>query len=313
MSKLRVVFMGTPDFAVPCLRMLINESYDVAGVVTQPDRPKGRGQKLTPSPVKKIAQQYKLNVLTPLKIKTPECIADLSALKPDVIVVVAFGQFLSKELLDLPALGCINVHASLLPLYRGAAPIHWAIINGEATTGITTMYMDKGMDTGNMILKESIAVSSDDTTEQLHDKLKIIGAQVLSKTLHLIASHSAPSVPQDNELATYAPLLTREIEHINWQQPADRIYNLVRGLNSWPGAYSIHQGKILKIWRTAMGPINNKDSQPGTIIDVNTKTLVVQTGRGTLELLEIQPESKRRMSAADYIKGHGLCVGDILG
>lgn len=312
MSNLRVIFMGTPDFAVPCLKMLVNENYDVVGVVTQPDRPKGRGQKLMPSPVKEFALQYELNVFTPLKIKTPECIADLSALKPDVIVVVAFGQFLPKALLDLPTLGCVNVHASLLPLYRGAAPIHWAIINGETKTGITTMYMDKGMDTGNMILKDSIAISSDDTTEQLHDKLKIMGAQVLSKTLRLIAGNSAPSAPQDNNLATYAPLLTRETEHINWQQSADQIHNLVRGLNSWPGAYSIHQGKILKIWRTAIGHINNNNSQPGTILDTS-KALIVQTGRGTLELLEIQPESKRRMSASDYTKGHGICVGDILG
>lgn len=312
MPDLRVVFMGTPDFAVPCLDMLVAEKYDIVAVVTQPDRPKGRGHKLAPSPVKQAALAYGLEVWQPEKIKDTAFQAELSALKPDVIVVVAFGQFLPKNLLTLPPLGCINVHASLLPQYRGAAPIHWAIINGEQLTGVTTMYMDTGMDTGDMILKAETAISADETTGKLHDKLKMMGAGLLAETLRLIAKQAAPRMPQDNNSATYASLLTRELEGIIWTKPVTVIHNLVRGLNPWPGAYCRSKNRILKIWQTkiydALAPV----SQPGRIVEFSKDGILVETGKGILALCEVQPEGKRHISAREYARGYDLHVGDIL-
>ena len=304
MSKLNVVFMGTPDFAVACLEMLITEEYTVSCVITQPDRPKGRGQKLAPSPVKQSAIQAGLEVLTPQRIKEPDFIERMRNLKPDIIVVVAFGQFLPQELLELPRYGCVNVHASLLPEYRGAAPIHWAIINGEELTGVTTMYMDRGMDTGDMIHKASVTIGSNETTGELHDKLKELGARVLSRTLSEIAAGKAPRVTQNHALASYASLLTRETEKINWQEPAEVIHNKVRGLNPWPGAYCLLSGKTLKLWKTKVTD-DTVQGIPGSVLIQNGK-LEVQTGRGRIELLELQPESKKRMSVGEFIRGQAL-------
>lgn len=305
MSKLNVVFMGTPDFAVACLEMLIAEEYRVSCVVTQPDRPKGRGQKLAPSPVKQSAIQAGLTVLTPQRIKEPEFIDRMRELKPDIIVVVAFGQFLPQKLLELPRYGCVNVHASLLPEYRGAAPIHWAILNGEEFTGVTTMYMDRGMDTGDMIHKAVVKIGPDETTGELHDKLKELGARVLSRTLSEIAGGKAPRVAQNQQQASYASLLTRETEKVNWQEPAEVIHNKVRGLNPWPGAYCLLSGKTLKLWKTK---VTDAAAQgiPGSVLIQNGK-LEVQTGKGRIELLELQPESKKRMSASEFIRGQALC------
>lgn len=302
MSKIRVIFMGTPDFAVPCLTMLVNGEYDVQAVVSQPDRPKGRGQKLAPSPVKEAALSYGIPVLTPPRIRDAAFIENMRQLHPDIIIVVAFGQFLPKELLDLPRLGCVNVHASLLPQYRGAAPIHWAIINGEKTTGITTMYMDVGMDTGDMLLKAEVAIGADDTTGDLHDVLKEIGARVLSDTLRQIVNGTVSRTPQDHTQATYAPMLTRDTEKINWQQSAKEIHNLIRGLNPWPGAYCLHQTKALKIWKTKVCS-GKATAKPGQVI-CGADSIRVSTGEGDLELLEVQPESKRRMSADEYLRGY---------
>ncbi|SFL87302.1 methionyl-tRNA formyltransferase [Pelosinus propionicus] len=312
MSKLRVVFMGTPDFAVPCLDALVKGEYNVVAVVTQPDRPKGRGQKLAESPVKQAAISYKIPVLQPNKVKDPGFQDVLFSLKPDIIVVVAFGQLLPKMLLDLPPLGCINVHASLLPLYRGAAPIHWSIIKGDKVTGVTTMFMDIGMDTGDMILKEKVSISEMDTTGDIHDKLKNIGAKVLSETMKLIVDKKAPRLAQNNEEATYASMLTRELERINWQEPAVAIHNLVRGLNPWPGAYCFYQDKNLKIWQTRIYPTDDIVTQSGRIAKITAEGFVVETRQGLLEILEVQPASKRRMRAIDFICGYGLRVGDIL-
>lgn len=309
MGSLRTVFMGTPDFAVPCLAMLVQEDYPVVAVVTQPDRPKGRGQKLTYSPVKEAALAYNLPVLQPASIKTEEYYQQLAALKPDIIVVVAFGQILPKKILDLPLYGCINVHASLLPKYRGSAPIHWAVINGETTTGITTMYMDVGMDTGDMILKATTPVLPADTTGSLHDKLQRLGAAVLSDTLKKIAAGQAPRQSQDEAEATYARLLCRNTERIDWRQPATAIHNLVRGLNPWPVAYCKYQNKSLKIWQTKVYDSAAQCSEPGRVVTITKDGLVVETGRGTLEILEIQPESKRRMKASDCACGYCLTVG----
>ncbi|BBB93029.1 MAG TPA: methionyl-tRNA formyltransferase [Methylomusa anaerophila] len=313
MAALRTVFMGTPDFAVPCLNMLVNENYDIASVVTQPDRPKGRGQKLAFSPVKEAALAYNLTLWQPAKIKSDEFIRQLEEARPDVIVVVAFGQLLPKKILALPPLGCINVHASLLPEYRGAAPIHWAVINGETQSGITTMYMDAGLDTGDMILKAEIPIAPDDTTGRLHDKLKELGAKLLSETLKLMALGKVPRQAQDNSKATYAPLLTREIEKINWQMPAPSIHNLVRGLNPWPGAYCCHNEKKLKVWQTKVANTDSMCSMPGRIAALGSEGIIVETGKGLLELVEVQPESKRKMKAWECVRGYCLDVGTFLG
>ena len=256
MTKPRVVYMGTPDFAVPCLDRLVKENYEILAVITQPDRPKGRGQKVAVSPVKEYALSRGLPVLQPEKIKEADFIDQLAALRPDIIVVVAFGQILPKALLDLPPLGCINVHASLLPKYRGAAPIHWAVINGEKITGVTTMVMDVGLDTGDMILAAQSPILPDDTTGSLHDRLKLLAADTLADTLQLACRGSILRTRQDNAAATYAPLITRQIERIDWHKPAWSIHNLVRGLNPWPGAYCLYQGKILKIWADEGQPDN---------------------------------------------------------
>lgn len=312
MAKLRVVYMGTPDFAVPCLDRLVAEAYEIAAVVTQPDRPKGRGQKLAASPVKEAALNYGLPVLQPEKIKEAGFIEQLVTLKPDVIVVVAFGQFLPKVLLELPPIGCINVHASLLPKYRGAAPIHWSVINGEQVTGVTTMFMDVGMDTGDMILKAQVPILPDETTGELHDKLKSLGADVLADTLAQLAAGTATRTPQEHSEATYAPLLTRGIERVDWNKPAQAVHNMVRGLNPWPGAYCLHNDKPLKVWRTELWR-GTSVGQPGQIIRLGEDGMVVATGSGGLEVKEVQPESKRRMGAGEYIRGYGLNVGEILG
>lgn len=312
MTNLRVIFMGTPDFAVPCLDILVDAGYNIIAVVTQPDRPKGRGQKLAESPVKQAALSYGLPVLQPNKVKDTGFLVELSLLKPDIIIVVAFGQLLPKSILDLPPLGCINVHASLLPLYRGAAPIHWSVIKGDKVTGVTTMHMDVGMDTGDMILKEEVSIGETESTGELHDKLKGIGAKVLSETIKLIVSKKAPRTAQNNEDATYAPMLTRELEGVKWQESALNIHNLVRGLSPWPGAYCGYQGKNLKLWRTRIHKMDEGVSQPGRIVKITAEGFVVATGQGMIEILEVQPASKRRMNANDFICGYGLSVGDIL-
>ncbi|MEN6413663.1 MAG: methionyl-tRNA formyltransferase [Veillonellales bacterium] len=313
MSSCRIVFMGTPDFAVPCLDMLVREQYDVIAVVTQPDRPQGRGQKLTASPVKQAALHYNLPVLQPEKIKSPDFEARLALLQPDVIVVVAFGQFLSQTILNLPPWGCINVHASLLPQYRGAAPIHWAVIQGEKYTGVTTMYMDSGMDTGDMILKAEVPIEPENTTGDIHDKLKEVGAAVLKKTLTLIKNRQGPRTPQNSKFASYAPLLTRELERIHWSQSAVSIHNLVRGLNPWPGSFCLFQGKSLKIRQTRLAePGSSAANHPGRISRLTNAGFVVETGQGFIEILVVQPESKRSMNANDYANGYNITVGDVL-
>lgn len=310
MNNFKIVFMGTPDFAVPCLKTL-NENYEVIAVITQPDRPKGRGQKLTPSPIKEYALEHNLTVLQPEKIKTSETEEQLKKLAPDLIVVVAFGQILSKAILDIPQLGCINVHASLLPKYRGAAPIHWSIINGETKTGITTMYMDVGLDTGDMILKEEVSISAKMNTGELHDTLMNIGAKTLLQTIKQIAEGSVVRNKQNDAEASYAPLLTKELERINWLLPAQEIYNLVRGLNPWPVAFSIFKGKKLKIWQTKV--IDNVTiGEIGTVLSLTETGFTVQTGKGILEILELQPESKRKMTAKDFVCGNQISINDKL-
>ena len=302
MKRFRVIFMGTPDFAVPCLARLV-EISDVVAVVTQPDRPKGRGQKLLPPPVKVFAQEHGIAVYQPVRVKAPDFVDVLRGLAPDLIVVVAFGQILSKEILSLPPLGCINVHASLLPRYRGAAPMQWAIVRGEKETGVTTMFMDEGLDTGDMLLRETLPITQAMTAAELHDAMMKLGADVLEKTLFFLSEGTLKRTPQDDALSTYAPLLDKEVGRIDWKKSAQEIHDLVRGLNSWPGAYTMLEGQKFKIWRTRLA---EGTAEPGEIVSVTKQGLLVGTGEGMLEILEVQAPSKKKMAAGDYVRGHGL-------
>ena len=311
MTGRRVVFMGTPDFAVPCLRAIVTAGYEVCGVVSQPDRPKGRGRKLCPSPLKEAALALGLSVITVEKVKDPAFLAQMQEWAPDVAVVVAFGQILPESVLQMPTFGCINVHASLLPAYRGAAPIHRAIIDGAASTGITTMQMDRGMDTGDMLLTETVNILPDMTMGELHDLLSERGATLIVKTLEQIFTGRARPIPQDSSQATYAPMLDRALERIDWKKSAQQIHNLVRGMNPWPGAYCICDNLTMKIWKTriksAAGPLT-----PGRIHSVTAEGLVVETGQDMIELLEVQPECKRRMGARDCACGYCMTPGTVL-
>lgn len=312
---MRVVFMGTPDFAVPCLEQLVADGYEIVGVVTQPDRPKGRGHTVTPPPVKVCALNHGLSVYQPGKIKTPEFTAFLKELAPEVIVVVAFGQILSKEILEIPPKGCINVHASLLPKYRGAAPIHWAVINGEEETGVTTMYMDVGLDTGDMIMKDSFPIALDDTVGIVHDKLASVGAKLLSRTLYAIEKGTVVRKQQNDTEATYAPILEKKHELINWHGEAQEVLNLIRGMNPWPGAYTYYNDKVMKVW--AAKSISGYQGQgvPGKVLAAHAgQGLVVEVAKGKVVLLEeIQVQGSKRMSAKDFLRGHQVANETVLG
>lgn len=298
--------MGTPEFAVPCLAALY-EHCDVIGVVTQPDKPRGRGQKLVPSPVKAWAEAHGLPVWQPKRIKEEDFTAFLEEQKPDLMVVVAFGQILSQRILDIPPYGCINVHGSLLPRYRGAAPMQWCVIDGEKKTGITTMFMDAGLDTGDMLLKAEFPIGPDTTLEEVHDGLMALGAKVLIDTLEELSAGTLKRIPQTGE-SNYAPMLTKETGHIHWQDRAQKIHNLVRGLDSWPGAYTFLTGKKYKIWRTRC-TTEKTEAQPGTILRADKKEgLFVAAGDGVLEITELQAPGKKRMAAKDYLNGHAIAL-----
>lgn len=298
--------MGTPEFAVPCLAALY-EHCDVIGVVTQPDKPRGRGQKLVPSPVKAWAEAHGLPVWQPKRIKEEDFTAFLEEQKPDLMVVVAFGQILSQRILDIPPYGCINVHGSLLPRYRGAAPMQWCVIDGEKKTGITTMFMDAGLDTGDMLLKAEFPIGPDTTLEEVHDGLMALGAKELIDTLEELSAGTLKRIPQTGE-SNYAPMLTKETGHIHWQDCAQKIHNLVRGLDSWPGAYTFLAGKKYKIWRTRC-TTEKTEAQPGTILRADKKEgLFVAAGDGVLEITELQAPGKKRMAAKDYLNGHAIAL-----
>lgn len=311
---MKILFMGTPDFAKESLEAVYNAGYEILGVVTNPDRPKGRGMKMVASPVKEYAVEKKLKIYQPEKIRNnTEFIEEIKALKPDVICVVAYGKILPKEILEIPRRGCINVHGSLLPKYRGAAPIQWAVINGDKTTGVTTMYMDIGMDTGDMILKEEIEIGKDETTGEVWNKLSKIGGQLLVKTLQQIENGTAPRIPQDDNF-TMAPMLEKEMSKIDWNnQTAIEIKNLVRGLNPIMGTYSYLNGKKIKIWKVDICTEQDQDDynfENGTVIKSDSKEgLYIKSKEGVIEILEIQGENAKRMNIQDFLRGNKIEVG----
>ncbi len=310
---MRLVFMGTPDFASASLEALLRSNDSVVGIVTQPDRPKGRGQTLTPSPVKLLAQQVQIPLLQPLKMKDPEFLHALAGWKPDMIAVAAFGRILPPVILTLPPLGCINVHGSLLPKYRGAAPIQWAIINGETETGITTMLMDEGMDTGAILLQEAISITAHETSGTLAPQLAELGGKLLVETITRLKAGTLVPQPQDSSRATLAPLLKKEDGVIDWTLPAMVLANRVRGLSPWPGAYTTVSGSdSWRIWRALAlpGPVT---TPPGVIVAITREAIHVATGDGVLAVMELQPANNRRMAVSQYLAGHPIAVGLQLG
>ncbi len=309
---MRLVFMGTPNFAAASLEALLRSEDSVVGIVTQPDRPKGRGQILTPSPVKLLAQRQQIHLLQPLKMKDPEFLHTLAGWKPDLIAVTAFGRILPPAILSLPPLGCINVHGSLLPKYRGAGPIQWAIINGETETGITTMQMDEGMDTGAMLLQEAIPITPDDTADTLSPRLAELGGRLLVETIIRLKTGALLPRRQDSSRATLAPLLKKEDGAIDWALPATALANRVRGLSPWPGAFTTVGGDRWTIWRALAlpGPLTKP---PGAVVAITNEAIHVATGEGILAVMELQPANSRRMGVSQYLAGHPIAVGLLLG
>ncbi len=308
---MKVIFMGTPDFAVGTLQAIIDSPHEVVAVVTQPDKEKGRGKAVQFTPVKICALAHDIPVLQPKRIKDVAAIEELRAFEADIFVVAAFGQILSKEILDMPKYGCICVHASLLPKYRGAAPIQWAILNGEKESGVTIMQMDEGIDTGDMILKTIVPITKTETGDSLHDKLAVAGAALCVEVLDIIEAGYVTLIPQNNNEATHTKMLTKGMGHIRFEHSAVKIERMIRGLNSWPSAYAILHDKVLKIWRA--GVTDRKSTgAPGTIAEVTKQAIFVNTGDFMLEIKELQLEGKKRMCTAYFLLGYQIAVGEQL-
>lgn len=295
---MKIVFMGTPEFAEASLQKLLETDHQIVGVFTQPDKPKGRGYKLVAPPVKELALAYNIPVFQPQKMRDGTALEILQELQPDLIAVVAYGKILPKEILELPRYGCINVHGSLLPKYRGAGPIQWSVINGESVTGVTTMYMGEGLDTGDMILKKETPIGENETYGELHDRLKEIGAQALVETIELIEQGKAPREVQDDSLSSYAPMLDKQIARLDFTKDAQTLHNLIRGLSPWPVAHTTVDGKLLKVHRAVLA---DGKGQPGEVI--NSKKFIVACKEGALELLEVQLEGGKRMKGEDFLRG----------
>ena len=333
---MKIVFMGTPDFAVGALEAIVEAGHQVAAVVTQPDKPKGRGKEMQMTPVKQCALSHGIPVFQPVKIKEPEAVEELRGYGADLFVVAAFGQILSEEILFMPKYGCVNIHASLLPRYRGAGPIQWSIINGERITGVTIMQMEKGLDTGDMLFRTEVDIAPRETADTLHDKLAAAGAKLIVEAIPKIEAGEIRPEKQRDEDSSYAKMLTKAMGRIDWSLQADQLDCLIRGLISWPGASTVFRGKTLKIWEeepisetqaqeesqrsvdrdgepTAgreSQPVTEKDAQPGTIVRVDRDAFYVQTGRGLLKILEVQPEGKKRMAVKDFLLGYPVKAGE---
>jgi methionyl-tRNA formyltransferase len=308
-QELRTVFMGTPDFALQTLQGLIDAGCNMVGVYTQPDRPKGRGKQLAAPPVKELAQKYEIPVYQPLKLRQPEAVAELEALAPDLIVVVAYGQILPKSVLEIPAHGCINVHASLLPKYRGAAPINKAIIDGETETGITTMYMDVGLDTGDMLVKKTLAIGPEETAGELHDRLASLGRETMEETLQQLCAGTLQREVQDDEQSTYASMMKKEDGRIDWSRPAREVHDHVRGLDPWPGAYTTVNGELLKLAETSP---EAAEGLPGSVIAADKNGVCVACGSGSLRIQQLQLAGRKRLAAADFLRGCPLEAGAMM-
>ncbi len=307
---MKAVFMGTPLFAAAALQKMIDMDLDIAAVVTQPDKTKGRGRKLIFSPVKELALEHNIPVLQPVRVRRDEEFKKkLAAIAPDVIVVVAFGQIIPQDILDIPKFGCINVHASLLPALRGAAPIQWSIINGDRVTGVTTMQMDAGLDTGDILLQEKVEISGQDTGGTLTQKLALAGGPLLEKTLKGLEQGTLTPVPQDDaKTGMYAKMLTKEMGRIDFSRSAGQIDCLIRGLDPWPSAYGFWNGKLLKIWKCQVLE-ENTDAAPGTVTAIDKKSFTVQTGQGCLRILDVQLEGRKRMDAGSFLRGNHMQAG----
>ncbi|CCQ89582.1 Methionyl-tRNA formyltransferase [Nitrospina gracilis 3/211] len=306
---MNLVFLGTPDFAVPTLKALHASRHTVQAVVTQPDRPKGRGRAAQPPPVKEFALAHGLDVLQPTKASAPDFVEQLRPMKPDLIVVIAYGQLLKPNFLELPKHFCMNIHASILPKYRGAAPINWAIINGETETGVTTMKIDPGLDSGDMLLIRKVPIGPDDTAQDLHDALADAGAKLALESIDQLEAGTLPIAPQDHDEATFARKLKKEDGFICWTQSAQRLHDLVRGLNPWPGAYTFLNGHRLKLYKTETAPRQQKD-EAGRVMRVTKHGIEVATSDDRLILTELQPEGKKKMNAQDFLAGHDVQIGD---
>ncbi len=309
---MRIVYMGTPDFAVGALRALYEAGHEICAVVTQPDKPKGRGKELQMSPVKQFALEKGIEVFQPVRVKRPEAVEKLASWNADVFVVAAFGQILSQEILDMPKYGCINIHASLLPKYRGAAPIQWSIINGETVTGVTIMQMDAGIDTGDMMFKKEVVIADDDTYASLHDKLEQAGAELIVPALEAVEKGEAVRTPQEDAASCYAPMIDKAMGKIDFSRPVCEIERLIRGLNPWPSAYTSYKGKNMKIWEAAPCK-ETPDGVPGSINRVEKDAVYVNASDGVLKVTQLQLEGKKRMQVKDFLLGYRMEKGEMFG
>ncbi len=309
---MKVIFMGTPDFSVGTLEALVEAGHEVVLAVTQPDKPKGRGKEMQFTPVKECAMKYNIPVCQPIRVREPECIEELRKYEADIMVVVAFGQILPKAILEMTKYGCVNVHASLLPKYRGAAPIQWSIIDGEEVTGVTTMQMNEGLDTGDMLLKVEIPIEEKETGGSLHDKLAEAGAKLCVETLEGLQAGAITPIPQGETTTSYAKMLDKQLGNIIWSKSAKAIERLIRGLSPWPSAYTNWNDKVMKIW-DASYVCYDAHTEPGTIVKVNKESFFVQTGEGTLEVRELQIPGKKRMDAGAFLRGYQVTEGEKLG
>jgi len=314
---MKVIFMGTPDFSVGTLEALVEAGHEVVLAVSQPDKPKGRGKEMQFTPVKECALKYNIPVYQPRRVREAECIEELRKYNADIMVVVAFGQILPKEILEMAPYGCVNVHASLLPKYRGSAPIQWAIINGEEVTGVTTMQMDEGLDTGDMLLKTEIPIEEKETGGSLFDKLAAAGAKLCVETLEALQNKTVTPVPQEETTTAYAKMLDKQLGNIDWTKRAVEIERLIRGLTPWPSAYTDWNGKVMKIWDAEVDfekveTVEIVEARPGTIVKVEKDAFYVQTGDGLLKVLELQIPGKKRMDAGAFLRGYQVKVGEML-
>lgn len=311
---MKIVFMGTPDYAAGALKALLETGHEVVAAVTQPDKPKGRSGEPVCTPVKICAQEAGIPVMQPRRIKNPEAVAELKDYPADLYIVAAFGQILSQEILDIPRLGCLNIHASLLPKYRGASPIQHAIIDGEKETGVTIMQMDVGIDTGDMLYKKSIPIEDDDNYETLHDKLTALGGKAITEALALLEQGKLIPEKQDDALSCYAPLIEKEFGRLDFTKPAVELDRLIRGVTPWPSAFTSYRGRQLKIWRAVPGlSVNTFAREPGEIVKVEKDAVTIATGEGALRILELQLEGKKRMAAQDFLRGVRMQPGEVLG